>query len=94
MNVTNNEESDDVLYDIREREFDFFINFAMPYMFLALGKFLKKSSRNNEISVFWRFWKFADNYPVMWSACDKRLDVCYFLLGSFCFTGQVVSILK
>ena len=38
MNVTNQEQNDDVLYDIREREFDFFINFAMPYMFLALGK--------------------------------------------------------
>ena len=37
MNVTNKEESEDVLYDIREREFDFFINFAMPYLFLALG---------------------------------------------------------
>ena len=38
MNVTNQEQDDNVLYDIREREFDFFINFAMPYMFLALGK--------------------------------------------------------
>ena len=38
MNVTNQEQNDDVLYDIREREFDFFINFAMPYMFLALGE--------------------------------------------------------
>ena len=55
MNVTNNEESDDVLYDIREREFDFFINFAMPYMFLALGKFFEKSSKNNELAFFGAF---------------------------------------
>ena len=39
MNMTSSQDDgeEDVLFDIREREFDFFINFAMPYMFLALG---------------------------------------------------------
>ena len=38
MNMTAEAQQDEeVLYDVREREFDFFINFAMPYMFLALG---------------------------------------------------------